>query len=149
MNDQKPCLGLHFTETNKFQEMLDLSRSHAGRAVGLFVALGVMPGVSWHDAAIAAISISTYALWQRCQDEAQPGETGADVLASMTQRQVERVAPQLAPVLAKVAAHVKTAIQPRQPAEVAIEVAPSHTEPVLPAFGKSKKGALSGGVGKC
>jgi len=149
MNDQKPCLGLHFTETNKVQGMLDLSRSHAGRAVGLFVALGVMPGVSWHDAAIAALSISAYALWQRCENEAQPGETGADVLASMAQKQIERVAPRLAPVLAKVAARVKTAIQSRQSASSVVEIAPSHTEPVLPVFGKSKKGALSGGVGKC
>jgi hypothetical protein len=143
MNDQKPCLGLHFTETNKVQGMLDLSRSHAGRAVGLFVALGVMPGVSWHDAAIAALSISAYALWQRCENEAQPGETGADVLASMTQQQIERVAPRLAPVLAKVAARVKTAVQSRQPAEVAIDVAPSHAGPVLPVI-KSGKGAIAG-----
>jgi hypothetical protein len=148
MNNQT-CIDKSKTETNKALEVLDLARSHTGRAVGLFVALGVMPGVSWHDAAIAAISISTYALWQRCENEAQPGETGADVLASMAQKQIERVAPRLAPVLAKVAARVKTAIQSRQSASSVVEIAPSHTEPVLPVFGKSKKGALSGGVGKC
>jgi hypothetical protein len=81
MNDQKPCLGEVKAETNKVQEMLDLSRSHTGRAVGLFVALGILPGVSWHDAAIAAASVSIYAFWVRCEANAEPGETGADVLA--------------------------------------------------------------------
>jgi hypothetical protein len=143
MNDQKPCLGEVKTETNKALEVLDLARSHTGRAVGLFVALGVMPGVSWHDAAIAAISISAYALWQRCEVDARPGETGADVLVEKLAAQAEHVAPRLAPVLAKVAARVKTAVQSRQPAEVAIEVTPTHAGPVLPAFGKSKKGAIA------
>jgi hypothetical protein len=142
MNNET-CIDKSKTETNKVQGMLDLSRSHAGRAVGLFAALGVMPGVSWHDAAIAAISVSAYALWQRCENEAQPGETGLDVLAATAQQQIERVAPRLAPVLAKVAARVKTAIQSRQPAEVAIDVAPSHAGPVLPVI-KSGKGAIAG-----
>lgn len=74
------------------QEILDFGRSHTGRALSLFAVLDIIPGISWHDAAIAALSVSAYAFWVRCDSDAEPGETGADVLARSLESRAKQAA---------------------------------------------------------
>jgi hypothetical protein len=107
--------------------------------------------VSWHDAAIAAASVSIYAFWVRCEANAEPGETGVDVLARRSAdwaKEVTQVAAAIAafPPLAKtIERHpkVKGAIARFLPVtEEAIEP-PAHVEAVLPAFLPSVKSAIA------
>lgn len=83
------------------QEILDFGRSHTGRALSLFSILAIFPGVSWHDAAIAAASISIYAFWVRCEANAEPGETGADVFARSVEERTKGAA-QVAAAIARI-----------------------------------------------